>query len=234
VNREIPLTACTVLRSLRNHFRPHHRAREGAGRGIAVPNRHGFPGGIFRRAVRITEARRIRRYGSWEMGVPVGAGTDDNPRSSYKPIPSSTGYTGKTVRGSQPYPQANRLVGRKHSDLHQGEQLGFYRRRKRELSPQASWPTWRSAPPFFFHSRGGDQASRIGLTDRGWEGRLCQRRILKNSSHLIDSKSKMVPVKDYGGYASSRSRGWHVPFRFLFACCGIGRWPDAIAPSGAG
>src|SRR6202030_221884 len=77
--------------------------------------------------------------------------------------------------------------------LHDGEQLVFYGRRKKGSS--RSGPVSRlgcSLCRLLFHSRGGDQASRIGTHDRRWEDRLRHRRILKPCASSAAGEPKLV------------------------------------------
>ena len=81
------------------------------GGGIAVQDRMAFQGEYFVDRYGKQQAERtppIRRM--LEMGVPVGAGTDATRVSSYNPFVSLYWLvTGKTVGGTQLYPEANRL-----------------------------------------------------------------------------------------------------------------------------
>src|SRR5262249_39102817 len=72
-------------------------------------------------------------------------------------------------------------------------QLVFYRRRKKG-SPRPG-PAGRlgcSLCRLLFHSRGGNQASRIGTYDRRWKGRLCDRRIFKTRAAPAASEPELV------------------------------------------
>jgi len=83
---------------------------------------------------------------------------------------------------------------------------------------------------FFLHSRERFKHLESVLTIVGWEGLMPAKNSLKTRADLIASKvSSLVSCQEYE-VMQQVAHGWHGPLPLLFACCGIGRWPDAIAP----
>jgi len=196
-----------VLRSLRNNFRPQHRAREGPGRRYRRAESHGFPGRIFRRAVRLTTSQTHAADPPHAgNGCSVGAGTDATRVSSYNPYPFPLlAYTGKRPSGGLSlYPQENRLDREEALSSPPWGAVGFNRRRKKGSSRSGQLADlggslWR----LFFHTRGGDQASRIGYL-RSSVGRSSMPATnLKTRTASAASEPRLSPVKEYGGYAKT-------------------------------
>ena len=82
------------------------------GGGIAIQHRMAFQGEYFidRYGRRGRPAHAADRARCWQMGIPVGAGTDATRVASYNPWVSLYWLvTGKTVGGTPLYPEANRL-----------------------------------------------------------------------------------------------------------------------------
>ena len=209
------------------------------GGGIAVQNRMAFQGEYFVERYGSQQAKRtppIRRM--LEMGVPVGAGTDATRVSSYNPYLSLYWLiTGKTIGGLSLYPEENRLDREEALKLYtHREQLVFDgRRQEGSARPRPAGGLGRSFCGLFFHSRGGDQASRIGTYDRGWKDRLCHRRILKTRTARAPVSPDWSPVKSYGGYAKGSKRS--IGASHSAACshaAGRVTGRKGLAPAGAG
>lgn len=112
VNREVPFGGLRWFFDHAETITPQNIERVKAlGGGVAIQHRMAYQGEYF-----------IERYGKdiaahsppvkrlLEMGVPVGAGTDGTRVASYNPFASLYWLvTGKTVGGTQLYPESNRL-----------------------------------------------------------------------------------------------------------------------------
>jgi predicted amidohydrolase YtcJ len=112
VNREVPFSGLHWFFDHAETITPENIERVKAlGGGVAIQHRMAYQGEYF-----------IDRYGTnaaaqsppitrlLEMGVPVGAGTDGTRVASYNPFVSLYWLvTGRTVGGTQLYPESNRL-----------------------------------------------------------------------------------------------------------------------------
>jgi predicted amidohydrolase YtcJ len=166
------------------------------GGGIAVQNRMAFQGEYFVERFGTQQAKRTPPISTYAADwCPGRRRHRRDPRFQLQPLPFPLlAYHRQNHRGTRSLP-AREPPGSRGSTqaLHDGEQLVFHGRWKKGSS--RSWPVSRlgcSLCRLLFHSRGGDQASRIGTHDRRWEDRLRHQRILKPCAASAASEPKLV------------------------------------------